>query len=853
VESLLDQEEHFPPILKTAEPLKDYPSSEPPLPNGIGPFRILKLIGEGGMGVVFEAEQQEPIRRCVALKLIRSGFESERVVSRFDMERRVLAQLEHPGIARILDAGTTENNLPYFAMELVHGTPITEYCDRNRVGVRGRLELFLQVCEAVEHAHRNAIIHRDIKPSNILVAETDGNPVPKIIDFGVAKALGDVSDGHALLTVAGQLIGTPAYMSPEQASNSPDLDTRTDVYSLGAVLYELLVGRRPFDLRDQDTPDSDDLRRRIRQDDPLAPSERLAAMGLAFESVARSRGTAPVTLRRRVRGDLDWIVIRAIEKEPSRRYGSASELARDIRRHLDYQPVQATPPGVAYRVRKFVRRNRTGIAAAALLVTVVLGFATALAVQARELVKERDSYRELSEFLIDFFATRSLAVARHRAVPLRTVMADGVEKAKRELADRPELQAPLLLALGQALLSAGDLEHAESTLNKARDRLHELHGSDHPLTLDAASALAKVHLSRRGYEEAERLLEVALESRRRELGKHAPDTARTLAELAYLYKLTKDFDRSARLYETALEDLRLSLGEDDRETVLAACLLASVYLEQRRLDGAEVLLLESLPRLAEDDPEKGLAHYNLAAIAALRGERDRVLSLLRKAVFAYNVKIGFQGDPMFSSFIDDPEFIELGKRVRIANPEVANFYLGQAAKSANRGRFAEAESIYRGFVRDQPWGDGREAGYLGRLYVIQSRYEEAEPILWQNFDAKSVVYGPEHPTIAISLWYLAQCRLGQGDRRGAIVHLERAVGILERSSGIVAGTLEYSRALLDAVRGDRDGALRHLRLAVDQGFWDPAWYEREMMLEPLPGTPEFDSIIAAMERRFAYP
>ena len=356
----------------------------------IGNYKLLQEIGEGGMGVVFMAEQLKPVRRKVALKIIKIGMDTRRVVARFEAERQALALMEHPCITKVLDAGSTENGRPYFVMELVRGKAITQFCDEKRLSVRNRLEIFEQICQAAEHAHQKGIIHRDLKPTNIMVTSNDGQPLPKIIDFGIAKATGDRLTDKTLFTNYGEMVGTPLYMSPEQAEmNDSDVDIRSDIYSLGVLLYELLTGTTPFaDLKKKSLHA---IREAIRSRDPQIASTRIMNLGSTLEQAAKDRGTDSRSLHRFIKGDIDWILVKCLCRKREDRYQSAGELAREIRRHLDGEPVEAAAPTVSYRLRKFAVRHKAAVSIAAILGFILLGstvFSSYMAVRANELAQE---------------------------------------------------------------------------------------------------------------------------------------------------------------------------------------------------------------------------------------------------------------------------------------------------------------------------------------------------------------------------------------------------------------------------------------------------------------------------------
>jgi serine/threonine protein kinase len=460
--------------LPHGEPLPEAAPADRSPARTIGAYRLERRLGEGGMGEVWLAEQTAPVRRQVAVKLIKAGMDSRRVVARFEAERQALALMEHPAIAKVFDGGSTPEGRPYFVMEHVSGVPLNEHCDRERLTTRERLELFVLVCEGVQHAHHKAVIHRDLKPSNVLVTTVDGKPIPKIIDFGIAKAMERPLTEGALSTEVGAVIGTPEYMSPEQIdAMSQDVDTRADVYSLGVMLYELLSGSLPFTSRDLRGSSLEELRRKIREEDPPAPSARLAAAGEAAVAAAASRGTTISELVREVRGDLDAIATKALEKERSRRYGSPAELAADIGRHLRSEPVLARLPTTGYRVGKFVARNRGKVAATA---AALLAFAAAGAValwQARVATRERDralAQLERAEAMVSFV---DLLINEAALAGEKLSLSEFLERSERlalkELHNRPEQQAVLLNSLGSYYISLANHAKAEQLLRRAAE------------------------------------------------------------------------------------------------------------------------------------------------------------------------------------------------------------------------------------------------------------------------------------------------------------------------------------------------------------------------------------------------
>jgi serine/threonine protein kinase len=404
-----------------------------------GRYRLISVLGEGGMGTVYRAEQTQPVKRPVALKLIKVGLDSRAVVARFDAERQALALMDHPNIARVYDGGTTAAGQPFFAMELVSGVPITDYCDLKRLPLQARLELFVAVCQAVQHAHQKGIIHRDLKPSNVLVTEVDGRPTTKVIDFGVAKAT-ESSLTDLSLADTGAIVGTPTYMSPEQADpSSMDIDTRTDIYALGVILYELLAGSPPIDAKSFKKAGILEMLRMVREVDPPSPSTRLSKAD-DLPGIAASRGLEPAQLRRALRGDLDWIVLKALEKDRTRRYETANAFAADLIRHLTSEPVPAAPPSRAYRMRKFARKHRGAVVAAGLVVFTLLAgiVGTTLGLIAAD-ARRREAERNLAfatrgnEILGSIFEGLDPEANYATVAELSGALGDGLKRAVGEL------------------------------------------------------------------------------------------------------------------------------------------------------------------------------------------------------------------------------------------------------------------------------------------------------------------------------------------------------------------------------------------------------------------------------------
>ena len=558
---------------------------------GFGPYRFLQRLGEGGMGEVWLAEQLRPVRRHVAIKIVKAGMDTAQVVARFEAERQALAVMDHPAIAKVFDGGTTPEGRPYFAMEYVRGEAITHYCDRQRLPIRERLELFIQLCDGVQHAHQKGIIHRDLKPSNVLVSVAADRPVPRIIDFGIAKAVAQPLTERPLFTEIGGFLGTPEYMSPEQAELTPaDVDTRSDVYSLGVLLYDLLVGALPFDSAGLRQAGVDEIRRTIREKDPLRPSTRITQSGPASIAAAEQRRSQPAKLAAVLRGDLDWITMKALEKDRTRRYQTANALALDVRRHLNHEPVLAGPPNAAYRTRKFVRRHRVGVAAATALLALVLAFAAIMTIQAGRIARERDranqeaaTATQVSDFLVGLFRVSDPSEARGNTLTAREILAKGALQLEGGLRDQPQVQARLQATIGAVYTGLGMYADAQPLLAGALQTQKQVLGEDSPESLATANHLANAYWYQGKYQEAELLYRDIVQRRTRVLGEDHPDTLRANFDLASAYAAQKRWDEFERLGRDVLAKQRRVLGTAHADTLSSLNNLQVLLLQPRAL------------------------------------------------------------------------------------------------------------------------------------------------------------------------------------------------------------------------------------------------------------------------------
>lgn len=739
----------------------------------VGPYRLLERLGEGGMGIVYVAEQTEPVRRRVALKLIKGGMDSKELLGRFHSERQALALMSHPNIARILDAGSTEDGRPYFVMEYVKGIPLLDHCDRRQLSISERLELFVDVCEAVQHAHQKGVIHRDLKPSNILVEEMDGAATPKVIDFGVAKALHLKLSDFTVHTRLGGFIGTPEYVSPEQAeATAQDVDTRADIYSLGAVLYELLTGLRPFDFREASFPE---IQKTLAERDPKPPSSRVREGDEAALPRARRRRADPETLHRKLRGDLDWIVMKALEKDRARRYSAASELAADIERHHAHQTVLARPPSRTYRIGRFVRRHSllltVGTLAILALVAGTIGTSIGLVRARQEAERARVSAaiaEEVNAFLNEDLLAAVAPEEQGIDVTMREVLDTAAERIDGRFPDQPAVEASLRRTIGQTYGSLGVFDAAVPHLLRAAELSEAALGPEHEDTREVYFTLGSVYRAEGRLGEAERALNEVLS---RGLAPPAPADPLSLValeELALVHMRSGRHGEAEALYRQVIEAREAASGRDHPATIRALGNLAIVYRYLERWEEAEELNREVLAMSRR--------HFG--------PEHPRTLSAVSRFAALY---LGW------------------GR-----NDEAAD--LLEAGLAPMRRVMGEEHPQTLMMVNN-----------LGWLYLLQGRHRESEKLLLESFEVKGRVLGELHPSTVAGLENLVILyeRMGAKDR-----HRDHEVLFAETLRRVCNGPtarpqdrLDYANLLLTAESRrlrDPERALSLARQAVDE-------------------------------------
>ena len=758
----------------------------------IGDYRLVQSLGQGGMGEVWHAEQLRPVRREVAMKLIRRGMDSSHFIARFEAERQALARMDHPAIATVFDGGTTRDGQPYFVMEYVKGEPITTYCDRVKLSTAERLELFIQVCEGVEHAHQKGVIHRDLKPSNVLVTIRGDRPVPKIIDFGVAKAIAQPLTDRTLHTMLGSLIGTPEYMSPEQTvTGGLDVDTRTDVYSLGSMLYELLSGVLPFSAEELSKGGLVELSQLIREKEPVRPSARVTHLDATISAAASCRRTEPLKLAGQLRGDLDWITMKAIHKDRTRRYGSASALAADLRHHLNNEPVLAGPPSATYRAGKFIRRHRVGVAVSAVAALMLVSVAITLAMQAQRIARERDranqeatranregeASRQVTDFLVGLFKVSDPSEARGNAVTAREILDKGAKSIESDLSGQAEVQGRLMATMATVYQSLGLYKEASALYAKGLEAQRRTFGEDNAVVANTLQDFGTLQVLMGDLDSGERTLTEALALRERLLGANSVDVAITSGSLGILAYERGDFARAESLFRKRLALLRAT-PEAEGEAAADALNDLAMTIEQSKADygEAKTLLRESLEIrkkvLGPDHPKLGQSLNNLAMAHYRSREFDAAEPLFREALARNIANFG----DVHTEVSATSSNLALVLRERGAYAEahalwaralaidrqllgdrhpalgITLGYWGESLRrngdaKAGEAKEREALAVFAQALPEDHWRAAETRSLLALCLVDQRRFAEAEPLLLSSYSSLAAQYPPSHPRV----------------------------------------------------------------------------------------------------------
>jgi eukaryotic-like serine/threonine-protein kinase len=850
-------------------------------------FQLIRKLGEGGMGQVWLAEQTSPVRRQVALKLIKAGLYDETLVDRLLSERQSLAIMDHPAIAKVFDAGATPQGQPYFVMEYVPGLPITEYCDRKKLRIGERLELFIQACGGVQHAHQKAMIHRDLKPANILVVEVDGKPTPRIIDFGLAKAATPPIAGESLLTHRRDFVGTPGYMSPEQADPSvQDIDTRADVYSLGVVLYVLLAGLQPFETRPRQKQPLDEWLRKLREEEPPRPSVKVGTDRIASAATAEARSTQPKRLVSLLREDLDWITMKALQKDRARRYGTPSELAADIRRYLNHEPVVARPATADYRLRKYTRRHRVAVGVAACLVLLLSVFSVLQAVELRRITwerdranRERDRANRITDFMAGMFKVPDPNEARGNSVTAREILDKASNDMGNALAKDPEVQSQMMQVMATTYGNLGLYARAHELAKRALDARLSLHGTDHPKTLESLAQLGFI-LDKEGRDaEAEKLERQALAGQRRILGSEDPLTLETMDTLGIILQHQGHYTEEEKLEREAVEAGIRKLGPESPQTLRSREDLGSALWHQGRYAAAENefrQLLDVCRRvLGPDHPRTVLTLSNLALAIKSQGRLAEVEPVYREVLAADQRVLGPEHpelarnmDGLASVLYSEGRLADseklyrdaLGIRLRTLGPEHRETLESKSNLASllfKAGQLHEAERMERETLEiqtrvlgpgsvDTLVSQGNVAGILNR----EGRYAEAEKIARETFEVEIRRLGPMHLYTLDTLQQLGMAMAHRHRYREASKLFQSVMEKASKSERQGNGwSVWYAFACVAAAANHPDDALRYLHEAVNRGYKDADGLMADDDLKNLHDSPHFQELITALRRR----
>jgi non-specific serine/threonine protein kinase/serine/threonine-protein kinase len=777
----------------------------------IGPYTLQGILGEGGMGEVWQAQQNEPVQRTVALKVLKAGMDSKQVVARFEAERQALAVMDHPSIATVFDAGTTPGGRPFFVMELVKGVPITDFCDQKRLSTRDRVILFTQVSRAVQHAHQKGVIHRDLKPSNVLVVDHDGHPLVKVIDFGIARAVESDGEDGAQLTQVGHAVGTPAYMAPEQLGlEGSDIDTRADIYSLGVLLYQLLSGSLPFDT---------EAYRGLAivgtfEKEPPTPSQRFTSLSDTRIEIAGLRSASPPSLQRELRGDLDWIVIKAMAAERNSRYDTANALTFELERFLHDEPVLARPPSRRYRASKFIRRHRGAVAAAGLAFSSLVaatGVTSAALLETKraeaQRAQEAATAETVSDFMVGLFEIADPGETQGNAVTAREILDDGATRVRTELSEEPRVLGRMLHTMGEVYVNLGLFDQAEELMEEALETRRTGTGDRSLETAETLDRLGDLYRKMGQYERAEELIREGLSIRTDSLGEEALDVARSLNNLALVRQAEDDFEQAEELFLRSLAARRAAAGTDQNlDVALALHNLGNFHSSSGRdTEAADSFARQALEirrsLLGEIHPRVASTLGVLGGIALDRGDLAQAETLQRQSLEIERTLYG-EVHPQVTSSLGELGLIlmdqgrgeegeallrEVLERDREAlapdHPDLAIRLNNLAWALQQRGKYREAGGLFlesltlrRKVHGDRSSSVARAVGNYGRFLMTSGGdLREAEALIEESAQTWEAIHGSDHPDFAVASYSLGQVRARRGNHGSAVTAYNRAI------------------------------------------------------------------------------
>jgi eukaryotic-like serine/threonine-protein kinase len=883
VESLLAHEkaaEHFieSPALEVMGKLV---ANEPGITEGarIGAYRIVREVGHGGMAVVYLGERDDQnFRKRVAIKMVKPGIGTEQVLQRFRNERQTLAALDHSNIVKLLDGGSTESGLPYLVMEYVEGLPIDRYCDLNKLSIAGRLRLFRDVCSAVQYAHQNLVIHRDLKPGNILITKEG---LPRLLDFGIAKLLNPECLETPLVTRMDWRAMTPEYASPEQVLGDP-VNSATDIYSLGVLLYEILTGHRPYQVAGSSRRE---IERLVCENEPPRPSTQVSTDREQLKAIAEMRVAEPKQLVSLLRGDLDWITMKAIEKDPGRRYATASELSADIGRYLSHEPVLARPASAAYRARKYVRRHPVGVTVAAGLVLLLAGFTGMQSFQLRRTTRERDRANRVTEFMEGMFKVSDPSAARGNTITAREILDKASKDIDTGLAQDPELRAQMMYVMGNVYRELGLFPRAQLLYGRSADIRRRVLGPENLETLRSMDDLGWILNQEGRAAEAEKLQRETSATRRRVFGVQNLDTLKSMSNLAWTLDREGHYAEAEKLEREVLDNERRVLKTDNRETTAAMNNLAATLGHEGHLAEAEKLKRETLNIrrriLGPEHRETLTAMNNLAYSLQQEGHYAEAEKLQRETLNLQRRVLGPEHpdtlrsmNNLANSLVAEDHLAEalqlqreaLGTKQRVLGPEHQDtlWAMRSLAETLQReGHYSEAEKLQRQTLEIQRRVLGPDRPNtletMSSLAVTlnkEGQSSEAEKLQWQTVDTMRRVLGPEHPNTLVTNDGLVQTLEKEG-RYNEAERLARAT--LETQRRVLgpehpdAASTAYDLACVLAHSGRSDEAISVLREAIHHGLDSAA--DLAMATDPdlksLRKDPRFKALVSDAQQRVA--